>query len=98
MCQVFYYKVQQFYYKTQQVLQYAMIFLENATFITKCNLLCLLQDQYWNYIFTNIIYKIKNEARFSLASFCKINIKPNFSLVYHFSDQHWRYIFTFTIF
>ena len=39
MRQVFYYKVQRFYYKMQQVLQYAMIFLENATFTTKCNLM-----------------------------------------------------------
>ena len=37
MRQVFYYKVRQFYYKMRRLLQIAMILLQNATAITKCD-------------------------------------------------------------
>ena len=35
--QVFYYKMQQFYYKMRELLQIATTLLQNATFITKCD-------------------------------------------------------------
>ena len=37
MRQVFYYKMWQFYYKMRQLLQIAIVLLQNATVITKCD-------------------------------------------------------------
>ena len=49
MRQVFYYKMRQFYYKMRQLLQIAMILLQNAAVITKCDVYYKLQQYSINY-------------------------------------------------
>ena len=53
MRQVFYYKIRQFYYKMRQLLQIATILLQNAIYITKCDVYYKLRQYSPLYIITS---------------------------------------------